>query len=213
MRTANRRICLRESRLDVGVAREEGQAEIGDFDHFQPAGQLESGRRLDQQQVRRLDIAMNDAGRGGMRESGRGLTQESPGDAFAERSVFLDGSLNVVAFDQLHHEKQSAQMTAEVISGNDIRMTEPGEGHRLLLESRQGRLVMHLTDKDCLHGHDAIEALLPGAINDAHSALGNQVKDLKTGDNVIRGEERFHDVDLHGVEQPAAQCHLRGGDV
>ena len=63
---------------------------------------------------------------------------------------------------------------------------------------------MHLADQDRLDGHDAIEALLAGAIDDAHSALGNQVENLISRYDLVGCKQRLHDVDFDRIEQPAA---------
>jgi hypothetical protein len=120
-------------------------------------------------------------------------------------AVQFDLALDVESFDQLHDKIETSRVPAEVVSGHDIRMSEPPDSLRLLLESRQGRRIVHLSDRHGFDGDDAVKALLSRPKHHSHSASPDPFQNLVAGDNHFRVQQRFDDVSLHGVEQSLSQ--------
>ena len=88
---------------------------------------------------------MDDAGRSSVRQPGGGLPQKPPGDTLAEGPLPFDRLFDILTLDEFHDEKQSALVTAEIESGDDIGMSQPGYGDRLLLRVPRGWLCIWLT--------------------------------------------------------------------
>ena len=103
MRTADRRVDRGETGLELDIASQKRESEIGDLHHLQAARQLEPRRRIDKQKIGRLDVAVDDLGRGGMRKSRRSLSDQAPGGRLGERPR-SPPTLDVDPVDQLHHE-------------------------------------------------------------------------------------------------------------
>ncbi len=203
----------RQPGLHLHVAGEEGEPEIGDLHHLQAFRQLEAGGGIDEQQIGRFDVPVNDLGGGGVREPGSRLPHQSPRDHFVKRAVEFHLPLDVEPLDQLHYEIEAPGMSAEIVGGDDIRVAEPRHGQRLLLEPREGRRIVHLGDGNGFDGDDAIEALLPRPKHHAHPAAADPFENFVSRHNLSGVQQRFDDIGLHGVDEPLLQGKGIGRNV
>jgi hypothetical protein len=82
------------------------------------------------------------------------------------------------ALDQFHCEVVVALMLADLVDGNDVGMIHQSGGGRFLAKALHFRRRGELPAEDHLQCDKAIEAFLPGSVDDAHAASGNLFEDL-----------------------------------
>lgn len=92
-------------------------------------------------------------------------------------------------------------MLAEVIGGDDVRVSQLRDGAGFLLETADGAGVGHATDEDCLERDDPVECDLTCAVDDTHSAPADDVFDDIAGDDLARLLECLDGVELDGIEE------------
>ena len=81
--------------------------------------------------------------------------------------------LQIGAIHQLHAEIMPALVLANLVNGDNIRVGEIGCGLGLDVKAPDFLLAGELAVQNHLQGNQPVEALLPGFVNDAHSASGN----------------------------------------
>ena len=150
--------------------RELGQTEVGDL-------QLAA---FVQQQVLRLDVAVDDAvvmgvlqGRADLRHDGQRLARRQP--------AAVQQLPQVGPVDVLHQEIEPLIPPAEIVHGHDVRMIEQRQGAGLAGEPFGKRRVVGDGGSEDLQGHRAAQLLLPGLVDDPHAAAANQVQDFQLG--------------------------------
>ena len=67
---------------------------------------------------------------------------------------------------------------ADFVNGHDVGMIEIGRRLGLALKALHVVGRGELTGEDHLQGHDAVEAHLPGLVDDAHAAAGDLLQQL-----------------------------------
>ena len=87
-----------------------------------------------------------------------------------------------LAVDVLHRKEVLAVELADVVDVDDVRVAEPGGGLRLGLEAADQLGRGQVAGQDHLHGHGAVEALLPGLVDHAHPAPAD------LADQLVRAE-------------------------
>jgi hypothetical protein len=100
-----------------------GDAEVGEL-HRALAGQ---------QHVRRLHVAVHDAGRVERAEGRQDAVGDADGLGDGERALAGQVRRQVAALDELHHEEQAALVLAGVVHDDDVRVVEAG-GHACLAQ-------------------------------------------------------------------------------
>ena len=213
MRASDRGVGGRQSGPRFGFLGEKREAEVGDLDHRQSCRQRKTRRRIDQEEIRWLDVSMHDPEMCGMGQSGRRLPRKAPGGCLGHAAQTFDALLDVFAFDELHREEQPPRMSAEVVCGDDVRVLQAGDGDGFLLESCGGPRGRQLADEHRLQRHDPLQGLLPGAEHHAHPPLPHEVQDLVSGNDGRRPQQRLDDVDLRDVQDARFQGDLRGGQA
>jgi hypothetical protein len=89
---------------------------------------------------------------------------------------------DAATFRQLHREERLPLALADLEDLYDVRVLQPGDGPRLRLEAGQPRLAgVAAVRAHHLEGDDAVEADLPGLVDDAHAALTQFLNNLVTG--------------------------------
>ena len=139
------------------------------------------------EEIRRLDVAMDDAACVGGLERHGNLHAEVHHLFDGKRAVF-DPLLHRPPLEQLHDDEGPAVLLAELVDRADVRMRECGGEARFALESRQpgGLRVVFLAQE--LDRHLAIEAEILRAIDDAHAALAELVEHAVVGDDRLGHE-------------------------
>ena len=152
----------------VGVE-ELGQAEVADLGD--PVG--------GQEDVAGLEVAMDDPGLvGGVHGAGEGLDQRG---GLARGHGLLGQPLGkAAAFGEFEREIRSIVVLADGVDGDDVRMTQPGDGVGLGLESLDLVLSRELSLGNRLDRHDAAKLLVAGLVDDAHAASTQLAEKLQT---------------------------------
>ncbi len=149
----------------LAVARDSlGQAEIGD----------EWLAVLVEQDVRRFQVAVEDAPLVGVVHRQGGLLQQRRG-RFGIRDVVGELFIQARPADQLHAEIALAVVVADLQDGHDVRMVERGDRLGLVLEPPQIVVAGQRGRPDHLEGHGAVEADLTGLVDNAHAAAPNSL--------------------------------------
>ncbi len=124
-------------------------------------------RRVDED-VGRFQITMNDAllmrvvdGRRNFPEMTR---RRSRGQGTAARDI-----RETLSFDEIHREVVLAFVFTDVVDGDDVRVAQAGRSFGLGAEAFHKRVAGEAPKEQHLHGNDAVQRDLPGAINDAHT--------------------------------------------
>ena len=81
--------------------------------------------------------------------------------------------IEIAALDELHGEVVLPFMLADFVDGHDVRMIQPRRRLRLALKAGDLLRRGELPGPDALQGDDAIEADLPGLVDDAHAAAAD----------------------------------------
>jgi hypothetical protein len=154
----------RRVRVEPGGARD---SEVGDL-------QLAV---LVQQQVRRLHVAVHDAG--GVRgvERRRGLRE--PGERAAGRLRALRGEPvgERAAGEELHHDVRPALVLADVEDrGRARRVRQPCGGERLVREAAADPGVVRVRIGEHLHRDHTLEHRVLGAVDHAHAAARDELR-------------------------------------
>jgi hypothetical protein len=128
-----------------------------------------------------LQIAMDDAfvvrGLEGLGD----LSSDEQGLVHRQRSE-LQARGEIVAVDELQHEKRLAFRLLEAVDGADVGVVERRQQLRLAAEPRQAFRVLRDRRRQHLDGNLAIQAGVAGAIHRAHAAFAD------CGDELVRAE-------------------------
>jgi hypothetical protein len=132
---------------------------------------------LGQEDVRGLDVAMDDALRVRRLQPVGNLNAQFEnliGSHRLARYPMAEG----LALQQFHHEEGRAIMLADIVQGTDVRVTQAGNGLRFALEAGTAvGIGTGLGWKD-LDGNRAVEAGVAGAVHLAHAAGADEGIDL-----------------------------------
>ncbi len=114
--------------------------------------------------------------------------QQLPGPGqhlgFRQCSLSLDEFIQALPLDELHHQVGIALFLKEVGNADQVRVVQPGQYYRLLLElipqlGQQARIQAGLGDH-LLERHGDIQAGVPGTVNGSHPSLAQQGNDAVT---------------------------------
>ena len=107
----------------------------------------------------------------------------------------------VVAFDQLHHERADAIRFFETVDGGDVRMIQRGEQLRFALKraSRSGSLRERVGQN--LERDVALQSRVAGAIHLAHAARAERRNDFVRAESSA-GIERHSQADYSREAEP-----------
>ena len=134
-----------------------------------------------QKDVRRLQIAVDDAVLvDEVHRPGQSADQFGRLHRRDRRRADLVGEASPL--DVLEREKRLPLMLADLVDGDDVRMLEPADGKRLGSEAMEFALVGMFAGEDHFDRDPAVEAGLPGAIDDPHPAMGHAALDAIAGD-------------------------------
>ena len=148
--------------LPSDVARQLGQPEIKDLRVLCPC----------EEQIARLDVAVNDACRVGGLQTIDDFQRQRNEVPLIERAA-LQTLPQRFAFQILHDDERSTVVVAEVVDGADVRVAEGGRGPCLTPESDQGVGRVRGRAAQELHRDEAIQAGIDGFIDDAHATVGD----------------------------------------
>ncbi len=133
-----------------------------------------------------LDVAVDDAARVGV--------VERLAEVGADLADFAVGELAGVgeagqgrALDQLADQQRVAVLLAELVEGDDAGMVEPGRGLGLAQDPPAGlALLLDRLDRD-----RALEATVPGLVDDAEAAAADAALDQEAVENEGTDQSSF----------------------
>ena len=143
-------------------------------------GELGARLRIEHH-VRRLDVAVDDAGVVREVERVAQLGHDAHGFLQVEALVRVEEGLEFLALDELHDEVGDFAFLAEVVHLDDVRVVQPRdrlglahEPHRVIL----GRVLVEVALQDRLDRHAPAQARIDALVDDAHGALTERALDV-----------------------------------
>src|SRR5262249_22221043 len=107
------------------------------------------------------------------------LGQQGRGISIGELRLWItDSGRERATLDKPHAEEVLTFNFTDIVDGDNVRVIELRRGFGLGSEALDLYLTGKLAGENHLQSNNAIEAYLAGAINDAHSALGNFIEQL-----------------------------------
>ena len=151
-----------------------GEAEVEDL-HLAVLGQHE---------VRRLDVAMDDAGVMGPRQPARHLQGDVDRLADGQRAAG-DARPQRLAGVERHGDEQATVLGAvDVVDGADVRVVEGGGAARFAVEAIAGRRVPGEVRRQELERDMALEVRVEGLVHDPHAPTAHLLEDLVVRDRL-----------------------------
>ena len=144
------------------------QTEVGDLDPLDA---------VFQEDVRRLDVAMDDTLLVGSGQPGGDLQTNPQSLLQAELPLAVDLLLQRLAIDEFHHQVGWSTLL-DGIDGHYVIMTYRGHGPRLPQKTLLGRRVRGQLRREQLDGHDAVELGVDALQDDAHPPPADNLGDL-----------------------------------
>ena len=144
-----------------------GQAEVGDV-------RLALGV---QQNVARFQIPMQDAAQVGVVDR-TGHQRQQLNRLARLVEVVADMLFQTAPLDQFHAEIVAALAFANFVDGDDVRMIEPGSRLGFDAKAADGVGGGQSLGQDHFQGDNAIEAALPGPVDDSHAAASDLVQEF-----------------------------------
>jgi hypothetical protein len=92
--------------------------------------------------------------------------------------LVADELREVRPLDEVHRKVMLALMHADFVDGHDVRMLQTGRRRGLDAKPVDEFLTRILAQQQHLHRDDAVQALLPRLVNDAHAAPGDFLQQL-----------------------------------
>ncbi len=148
---------------------------------------LQDVRVAAENQVGRLDVAVDDAVLVGEGEAAADLDDQLDALARVERSAPPDQLGQRLARDVLHGDERLAVVLADVVDGDDVRVLQPRRQPRLALEALAD---VGVVDAQHLDRDEAIDGRVEGQEQRAHAALAEALADAIAIDGLGQ---------LHGV--------------
>ena len=107
------------------------------------------------------------------------------------QAVILDLLAQRFAFDVLHRDVRSALILTDFVNGEDVWMAQRRSGARFLKEATAAILLRNVLRREQLQRHHALELIVVGFVNGAHTTGANGFHD-----SVMR--DRFYGEGFHG---------------
>ena len=136
--------------------------------------------------VRRLHVAVHDAGRMRALESARDVA--APPDEGRDRQLFaaprrfVQDLVQPAAGDELHREVADAALLACRVQGDDAFVTQASDGQGLAVEARRESGAGPRSGAQDLEGNEPLQRALLGQVHDAHAALAEPADQAESAD-------------------------------
>ena len=130
----------------------------------------------------RLQVAVQDALRVGVLDRPGDDRDEPGGLARRQRAVGAHLLRERLPADELHAEVRLPADRADLVDGDDVRVLEPRGGLGLGAEPGAVRVGGEVRFADHLQRDDAVQALLPGLVDDAHAAAAEFFEQLEVAE-------------------------------
>jgi hypothetical protein len=121
-------------------------------------------------QVRRLDVAVDEAVQIGLAQAERGLPAQLDRLAGRQLALALEALLQALAVDQLHGEEHQAVLLADEVDMGDVGVVDAGLGARLAAKPLARHGVRGLARRQHLERDRTVEREVVGPPHLAHAA-------------------------------------------
>ena len=157
-----------------GRAAHQSQTEVRDLDQS----------AIDDEQVGRFDVAVDDALLVGGLQSGGGLQHDASRPGLLDCFFRTQDLMQAAARDVLHDEEVATFILAHRVDLDDVGVVEASGALRLAQESLDivGVLFQVLTED--LDGDESVEGLLVSPVNDSHAAAAELGDDAVVADTI-----------------------------
>ena len=154
------------------------------------------------EEVGRLDVEVDDVGlvRGVQRRDG--VAEEPLGMLHVEPAFLLDVVVEVLALDIGHAEKDDVTFLSDVEDGDNVGMTQGGNGARFLLEELDVVGIRRVFRPQHLDGDVALKGGFHRPKNGSHAALGNTLRDDVVAQPGTRNKVRQLQRESHAYFSP-----------
>jgi hypothetical protein len=137
-----------------------------------------------QHDVRRLDVAVDDAAVVDVVERARDLQRDDRGEIERQPARALEQVVQVDARHVLHHDEQRAVLAVEVVDADDVLVLQRREALGLALEARRDVLLERGCGLERLDRDGAPERVVDRAVHHRHAARGHLLDDAAVADPV-----------------------------
>jgi hypothetical protein len=134
------------------------------------------------QDVRRLDVSMDEAAAVCGVKRGRGLLEQINRASRFDRSVLQQDLAEVRSRDVVHDEEQQPLIVARVMNPHDVSVVQRGRRSNLASEALAELLILAQCRVQDLQRVDPVERDVCDAIDQPHSAAADQLVDPITPD-------------------------------
>ena len=168
-------------------------------------------RPMSDQDVFRLDVAVNDATPMGIRQGTRRLGRDADGVVDRELSLALQPVAQRLPVDERHHVKEKAVRFAGVVQGQNVRVLQ-SRRHADLLEKPVGADHRRELGAEHLEGHLAVVPQVAGEVDRGHAPLADLALDgvpVGEGGRQAAGNGLGHRR-LWGESSPQGYAEARG---
>jgi hypothetical protein len=141
-----------------------------------------------EQHVRRLDVAMHEAGAVRRVQRGARLRHDARRAARSQAVLAPHERAQVVARDVAHRDVGDAVLLAGVVDGDHVRVIDRRRDLRLAHEPRAHRRILQQAGRDHLQRDRPVERQLRRSVHDAHAAPTCDLFDSVSGKDVAGGE-------------------------
>ena len=148
------------------------QAEVEDFDDG-----LGVPRHRDEEDVTRLEVAVDDALQVGRRDRGAELPHDVQDRGLGQAAAHLDEEVERLAVQELHDHEVQARFGPEIDDADDVRVLHQRQHPRLAGESLDGVVIRLAIRQDRLDRDRPPQVDLGGPVDDAHSAFADLALD------------------------------------
>ena len=123
-----------------------------------------------QQQITRLDVAMDHSLPVSVSQGAGGLQNQIARRAEPKRAVPANDCRQVASFDEFHRQVPNAVLDAGIEGAHDVRMIELGRRLHFALKATDGRLVLGQRGRQQLDRHHAVHVAMPRLEHLSHAA-------------------------------------------
>jgi hypothetical protein len=177
----------------VGLDARGGRAAVGERDFGETEVENFGVAALGDENVRGLNVAMDDAfGVRGI-QSVRDIDGEGK-EIFGVERMAGDAVLERLAVEKFHGDEGLAVLLANVVNGADVRMIERGGGLGFALETGEGLRVARDVLREKFQRDETAEARVLGFVDDTHAATTEFFDDAVVRDGLADGEAEVRHV-------------------
>ena len=144
------------------------RAREAEVDHLDEEPVLAVLVLVDDHEVRRLDVAVDETLARRRRQRARDLEPDAQRRLQRQRPDAFDEAFQRLAVDELHRVEEPLRIDAQVVDGGDVRVAHPRGDPGLADETLAGGLAVDVVRADDLQGDVAAQVRVERLVGDAH---------------------------------------------